>query len=150
MKILICLAIIVIDQISKFYAVNYVKSLPSVNVINNLLRFVYVENYGAAFGMLQNCKFLFIVVTIIIMIVCFYLYQKNKGKSKLLDVALICFIGGGIGNFIDRILYGYVVDFISLSFFAPVFNLADIFISIGAVLIVIYSFTSKDKTFLLR
>lgn len=150
MKILICFIIILIDQISKFYAVNYLKSLPSVNVIDHVLRFVYVENYGAAFGILQNCKLLFIVITIVIMIICFYLYQKNKGKSNLLDIALICFIGGGIGNFIDRILHGYVVDFISLSFFEPVFNFADIFISIGAVLIILYAFTSKGRNFSLR
>lgn len=136
--------IVILDQLSKVYAIKYLKSL-EFPVIKNVLNLTYVENYGMAFGMFKNCRALFILLTIIIVIYSFCFMKKMKNRSKILNMAIIFFIGGGVGNLIDRIVHGYVVDFISLSFFGPVFNIADAFITIGAITFIIYVFYSKGK-----
>lgn len=145
MNTLIFLAVIILDQLSKFYAIKYLKPSFNFNLINNVLTFTYVENYGAAFGMFKNCRALFIVLTVVIVFFSFYIMRKNKSKSKVLNMAIIFFVSGGVGNLIDRIIHGYVIDFISLSFFAPVFNVADIFITIGAITFILYVFYNKGK-----
>ncbi len=147
MNNLIFLVIILFDQLSKFYAIKCLKANVDVPLINNFLNFTYVENYGAAFGIFKNCRWLFIALTVVIIIFCFDFMKKNKSQSKILNLAMVFFIGGGVGNLIDRVIHGYVVDFISLSFFAPVFNIADVFITIGAVIFIFYIFFHKSKKY---
>ena len=115
--------LVFIDQLLKLLVVNTIKIGGPVTVLDPLLRFVYVENKGAAFGMLENQRWIFITLTAVVMVV---------------------FIGGGIGNLIDRIFLGYVVDYIQLSFFPPVCNFADYCITFGTVLLVVYLFFVSD------
>lgn len=134
----------VIDQIIKYFVNSNLKPVGSVDVIPNLFSLSYVENRGAAFGMLADARWIFIVFTVIVTAVFIVVVIKNRINSKLFAASAILIIGGGIGNLIDRIFLGYVIDYLSLSFFPPVCNFADYCITVGAVLLIIYmGFFSK-------
>ena len=136
--------LVLIDQLLKLLVVNTIKIGGPVTVLDPLLRFVYVENKGAAFGMLENQRWIFITLTAIVMVVLIVVLFRAKNRSKLFFVSLALVIGGGVGNLIDRIFSGYVVDYIQLSFFPPVCNFADYCITFGTVLLVIYLFFVSD------
>ncbi len=138
------IAIAVIDQIIKFFVSNNLKPIGSINVIDNLLTLTYVENRGVAFGMFTDMRWIFVALTsIMLFLIIFYMFKKRPtGKMFYVSAALI--IGGGIGNLIDRIFNGYVIDYLSLSFFPPVCNFADYCITIGTVLLVIYLLFFSD------
>ncbi len=130
---------VILDQITKLIAVNNLKSIGSCAFIEGFIRFHYVENTGAAFGMMKNFRWFFISVSsIAIVVIVFYLLKYRRSISCVLGISLSMIIGGGIGNQIDRILNGYVVDFIEPIFvnFA-VFNIADCFITVGTVLVIV-------------
>ena len=132
------LLVAAVDFVIKILVINNLKPVDSVEVIPGLFSLKYVENKGAAFGILSNARWIFIVFTIVIIVLLIIIMAKKRIDSKLFNAAAILVIGGGIGNLIDRIFYGYVVDYLSLSFFPPVCNLADYCITIGAALTVIY------------
>lgn len=139
---LITILVIVLDQVSKYLAVKYLKGSSPYIIIEDFLQLYYVENYGAAFGILQNRKLFFIIVTSIVIIsIIFFLYKNPYNLNKIMQVALAMLLGGAIGNLIDRIRLGYVVDFISTrigkGYDFPVFNIADMFIVISTFLIII-------------
>lgn len=139
---LITLGIVALDQISKLLAVAFLKGSESFVVINKILRFTYVENYGAAFGMLDDKRWIFMLLSVIgILAMCFFLYKFAK-DDKLLAISLCFVIGGGIGNMIDRVRLGFVVDFIDFyafpNFWMWVFNVADSFVCVGAGLMILY------------
>ena len=124
--------IVAVDQITKVIAGNVFKE-DSVSVIKNVFYFVYTENTGAAFSMFSGKKWLLIGFVSIVMAVMLYLLISDRIKNKLFEAGLWMAVAGGIGNLIDRILKGYVVDFIYFSpINFPVFNVADIFITVGA------------------
>lgn len=140
-------AIAAIDQVIKFFVNANLKEVGSVSVIDNLLSFTYVENNGVAFGSFAGNRWIFVVLTTaLIAAILIYMFKK-KPQSKLFYASVALIVGGGIGNFIDRVLYGYVIDYISLSFFPPVCNFADYCITVGTVLLMIYVlfFTSTGK-----
>lgn len=134
-----------LDQVIKYFISINLKPIGSVTVIDNILNFTYVENRGVAFGMFTGMRWIFIALTtIMICAIVIYMFKK-KPQSKLFYVCVALIVGGGIGNLIDRIFYGYVIDYISLSFFKPVCNFADYCITIGTVLLVVYLlFISKE------
>lgn len=136
--------IAVIDYLIKILVMNNLKPVGSVDVIPGFFSLKYVENKGAAFGMLSNARWIFIIFTIVIIIALFYIIIKKNIHSKLFYISAVLIIGGGIGNLIDRIFYGYVVDYLSISFFPPVCNFADYCITVGAVLMVIYLLFFSD------
>lgn len=128
-----------IDQITKFLTLKYLKPVGSVALLDNILSFTYVENRGAAFGMMQNARWIFITVTIAVCAACIVYIVKKRPDSKLLCTSLSLIISGAVGNLIDRILRGFVVDMIEVTFINyPVFNFADCCVVIGAVLFAIY------------
>lgn len=136
--LLIGAVIVAADQIIKYFVVNNLKPLGSVSVIDNLFKLTYVENRGVAFGMFNDMRWFFVVLTsIMIAAIIIFMFIKRPG-GKLFYIAAGLIIGGGIGNLIDRILYGYVIDYLSLSFFSPVCNFADYAITIGVVLLAVY------------
>ncbi|MDD6848750.1 MAG: signal peptidase II [Oscillospiraceae bacterium] len=141
----------VIDQVLKYLVVNFLDKTNPTEIIPNLFSLTYVENKGAAFGMLADARWIFITFTIIITAFLIYILFKKRISNKLFLTSVVLIIGGGIGNLIDRIFLGYVVDYLSISFFPPVCNFADYCITIGAVLLVIYilfmsDFTKKEKS----
>ena len=141
----------VIDQVLKYLVVNFLVKTNPTEIIPNLFTLTYVENKGAAFGMLSDARWIFITFTIIITAFLIYILFKKRINNKLFLTSVVLIIGGGIGNLIDRIFLGYVVDYLSISFFPPVCNFADYCITIGAVLLVIYilfmsDFGKKEKS----
>lgn len=142
---IICIALIVLsvalDQLSKWLVVTYLPA-EGLNLIDGVLRFTYVENRGAAFGMLAEKRWVFIIVSTLAIIAMLIYLIKFKPQNRLLRAALVLIIGGGIGNMIDRVLLGYVVDFIDFyafpSLWVWVFNIADACVCIGAGLMILY------------
>ncbi len=140
--ILIIIGVITLDQVSKLLAIAHLKGGDSFVIIDKVLRFTYVENRGAAFGMLDDKRWIFLVLsTVGIAAMIVFLFKFAKG-NKLLSTALAFVIGGGIGNMIDRIFLGFVVDFIDFYAFPKVwmwvFNIADSFVCVGAGLVILY------------
>ena len=140
--ILAAFLIIALDQISKFLTTYYFDLGEVKNIIPNILSFTYIQNEGAAFGILQGARVFFIIITIVVFLCAIYYIVKMHPQS-LLEKWALCFISGGaIGNFIDRAAFGYVRDFILLDFIDfPVFNIADCFVCIGAGLYILYAFS---------
>ena len=140
---------VLLDQISKWLIVANMQLGESVTVIPGLLDFNYTHNDGMALGIGNEAfRWIFIVVTVVVCFALIYIMFKPEFKNKLYFASVACIVGGGIGNLIDRIFNGYVVDFLSLSFFPPVCNIADYFITAGTVLLVIYIlfyYGKKDK-----
>ncbi len=141
------------DLVSKYFAAAYLPSHGgSYEAIKKVLTFRYSENAGAAFGIFENARvFLSVLVGIVVLaILCFMGYHiaKKKYKEKggvLLHVALSFIVAGGIGNLVDRIAFGYVRDFIEYTIVYTLFkkdfaicNLADVFLTLGVVMLVIY------------
>lgn len=136
--------LVIIDQIIKYFVSTNLQPVGSVSVIDNLFSLTYVENKGVAFGMFSDMRWVFVALTsVLLAIIIFYMFKKRpKGKFFYVCAALI--IGGGIGNLIDRIFYGYVIDYLSLSFFPPVCNFADYCITAGTIMLVIYLLFFSD------
>ena len=140
--ILVIIGIITLDQVSKLLALTFLQGSDSVIIINKVLRLTYVENRGAAFGMLDDKRWVFMLLsTVGILAMAVFLFKFAKGE-RLLSLSLAFVIGGGIGNMIDRIFLGFVVDFIDFYAFPNawvwVFNVADTFVCVGAGLIMLY------------
>jgi len=135
----ISLIIVLLDQIAKLYAVKLLRGNAPVVIIRNFLQFNYVENFGAAFGILQNRKIFFIIMTMLVVVGIIVYMKTNPNLTIMMKIALAMVIGGALGNLIDRIRLGYVVDYIDVKFWGlydfPVFNIADSFIVIATFII---------------
>lgn len=145
MYIIIIILGLLLDRLSKGYAINNFIENP---IEGPFVNFTYLENRGAAFGILQDKRFFFLIITLVI--VCYLLYHfynTYKTNPKILNISLALIISGALGNFYDRFVNGFVVDFIEFSFFNfPVFNVADIFVTVGCALMIIYIiFIHEDK-----
>ena len=139
-----------IDQLTKYAVIATVKVDGPKEFLFGLFQLRYVENTGAAFSSFSDNTQLLTVFTVIILAVCLLLLLTKKLKPLFLNICLLLVIAGGLGNVIDRIVYGYVVDFIEPLFFNfAVFNFADCCITVGAALIIIYEiyelFSEKKK-----
>lgn len=134
-----CSVLIIVDQVVKYFVVEYLKPIEYFDVIENVLRFRYVENTGAVFGSFATHTLFLTIFSIVLLGFVIYFFATNKNKSKLMSFCLLLMISGGIGNIIDRIRLHYVVDFIEPLFvdFA-VFNFADCLITVGAFALIIY------------
>ncbi|NBI29440.1 signal peptidase II [Chengkuizengella marina] len=154
---LIAFIMILLDQISKWMIINYLEIGDRISVIGDFFQITSHRNKGAAFGILQNKQLFFIIITIIIVVmVIWFLEQSKKENRPVLCVALSLILGGAIGNFIDRVRMGEVVDFLSFNFkftlfgfevdypFA-IFNIADSAIVVGAILAAVITFFSVKK-----
>ena len=142
--LLIAALVVVIDQVIKYFVCLHLKPIGITTAIPHLLDLVYVENRGVAFGMFKDMRWIFVALTSVVIVVFTVLLIKNYSKSKLFSTSAALIIGGGIGNLIDRIFLGYVVDYLQLSFFSPVCNFADYCITIGTVLLVVYLLFFSD------
>lgn len=136
--LLLSAAAVVIDQALKGLVLQNLKPAGSVTAIPGLLNFTYLENRGAAFGMLQNQLWFFIIVVSIIVIAIIVALFRYNNHEFFSYAATALIIAGGIGNLIDRVRYGFVVDYISVSFFPPIFNFADCCVTVGTVCLIIH------------
>ena len=134
--------IILFDQFTKYLVIENIGLTDSLRVIPGVIDFVYVKNTGAAFSFLANKTYGIVILSIISVLFCLGVIVyiiKTKPKNKLLLLSLALMFSGAVGNVIDRIFRGFVVDFIETVFISfPVFNVADIAITVGAVLLIIY------------
>lgn len=136
--VLIILTVCVISDFLTKMLAYHVFRLEEVSVIKHVLYFTYLENRGAAFGILQNHRWIFIAVTIVAMLAILGYIIWKKPKDRMLLVSLALILGGGIGNLIDRIRLSYVIDFIDFRLIHfPVFNIADICVVCGCILLCI-------------
>lgn len=130
---------ILLDQITKYFAYKSLRLGGSIEILKSVFRFNYCENRGAAFGVLQNQIWLFAIITVIIIGAVIFFMIKKKPQNKLLVISLTLLTGGALGNFIDRVFRGYVIDFLDFYIINfPVFNVADCFVVIGAILLAVY------------
>lgn len=136
---------ILLDQLIKYLIVHNMELNSSIPVIDPIFYLTYVQNFGAAFSILQNQKTVFIVITSVVAVSLLLVIIKNKAKyHKALLISFSMIIGGGVGNLIDRIRYGYVVDFFDFKIW-PVFNIADMFVVCGTFLLAFYVFMIEPK-----
>ncbi len=146
--IIMCL-LVVADQYTKALAVVQLKDKPAIPIIPGILEFNYLENRGAAFGMMQNQKIFFIFVAVIILGCIIYIFVKTPPERKytILHILLTFIAAGAVGNMIDRLNLNYVVDFIyikAINF--PIFNVADIYVTCATfLLVIILLFVYKDQ-----
>lgn len=138
---------LLLDRISKIVMVNYVFNIESLNsdtiaetvpVIKDVFHFSYLGNDGMAFGMLPNKKWLLIILCLVILGIIGVIIYKTKPEKMLEKVSYGMIIGGAIGNLVDRIMHGFVIDFIDVCLINyPTFNIADCFVVVGAILLCI-------------
>lgn len=132
--------LILADQLTKYFVVLYLKGRAAVPVIPNVFEFLYVENTGAAFGIFRNSRIGFIIVSCVLLFIILYLFIRTPAQKRFRPlIVLFTFLAAGAaGNLIDRIRQGYVVDFIyfkPIDF--PVFNVADCYITVSAIVLVL-------------
>lgn len=134
----IVVSLVSLDQYTKSIILNYFELYESKTIIDGFFSLTYVQNFGAGFSIMQNARTTFLILTPICLVGFTYLFIKSN--DKLSKAALLLMISGTIGNFIDRIVRVYVVDFLDFIIFGwdfPIFNVADIFLTIGVCLYII-------------
>ena len=140
-----------LDQFTKNMAVLHLKGKPSVPILKDILVLQYLENKGAAFGMLQNQKIFFIFIEVLILFVIGFVLVRMPAEKKynLMHVILVLVASGAIGNMIDRVVQDYVVDFIYFVLIDfPIFNVADIYVTCATVLfVIVVLFYYKEEDF---
>lgn len=141
-SVILMAVIVVLDQVTKYAVVENLFYGQSVEVIPGVLNFTYVRNEGAAFGSMDDARWIFMSLsTVAIVAILVYMFWK-KPQSKMLLAALTMITGGGIGNMIDRVWLGYVIDFIDFCAFPKiwvwVFNVADAFVCVGAGMLALW------------
>ena len=139
------IAIIILDQVSKYAVRSSMSPGEYISVIGDFFRITYFKNEGAAFSSFVGYRWFLIIFSAIVVVAVFVLLIKYKGKSKLFDICLVLIISGGVGNLIDRIIFGYVTDMLSFSIFPPIFNVADIAITVRCGLMIIFVLFSKSE-----
>ncbi len=139
---LLMVGLVVLDQVSKILIVNNLSLGESVDLIPGVFRFTYIQNKGAAFGSFDDARWVFMILsTVAIIGILVYLYWK-KPQNKLMVSALVLIVAGGVGNMIDRIYLGYVIDFLDFCAFPKlwmwIFNVADVCVCVGAGLLALW------------
>lgn len=144
--------LVLLDQYTKTLAVMHLKDQAPFVIWNGVFELHYLENRGSAFGMLQNKLMILVPMTVIVCAVILYIFFKripNEPRFRWLNIIAVLFFAGAVGNFIDRIVQGYVVDFfyfILIDF--PIFNVADIYVVVAAFLLIILClFYYKEEDF---
>lgn len=139
---------LVLDRITKIWAVNALMGQKDITIIKDFFDFSYLENRGAAFGIFQGKAYLLAAVTLVILFFLFFNYLKTKNKTRIFTWSTGLIISGAVGNLIDRLSLGYVVDFVSLhfrnSYYFPSFNVADMCITFGTGLLILYIIKEAD------
>lgn len=147
MLIWLTLVVILLDMVSKYIVSRLLIVNESVMIIKNFFNITYVRNTGAAFSIFSGNTFFVMVISFMIIIGIILYISKNKPSNKIEKISYSLILGGAIGNFIDRVIYGYVRDFIEIDIFGwdyPIFNLADVFVVVGVILLVIATWRGRN------
>lgn len=152
--LLLAALLLAFDQFTKYLAITKLKGRSAYVLIDGVLELQYLENRGSAFGMLQNQKFFILFVGIVFLLIILLVLFKlpERKKFRVVHILLSVIVAGGIGNMVDRFRFDYVVDFISFVLIDyPIFNVADIYIVCGTVilfLLFLFVFREQDLEFL--
>lgn len=141
---------VVLDQFTKYLAITYIQG-NTITLIEGVFQFRYLENRGAAFGMLTNQQWFFLIITLLTLCIVTFVYVKLPRDKHFipLRICMITLVAGAIGNMIDRIRFGYVVDFLYFQLIDfPIFNIADIFATLSTIaLIALFLFYYSEEDF---
>ncbi|SDW03096.1 signal peptidase II Aspartic peptidase. MEROPS family A08 [Marinococcus luteus] len=143
---LLAALIIIFDQVTKYIVAASMRIGESIEVVPSFLYLTSHRNAGAAFGILQGQRWFFLIITIVVIAVVVYYMQQYGTLSFTFGIPLALVLGGAIGNFIDRMLFGEVVDFVDVYLFAynyPIFNVADAALTVGVVWLIIGMFLDE-------
>lgn len=139
MEFIIIIIGIILDRVTKLWGINSLNKTDGISVIKGYFDFVYLENKGAAWGIMKDRTMLLTIITIIVLAAIIYYRVKTGIKSKLFKISFSLIVAGALGNLFDRIYYKYVVDFIFLHYkdiyYFPVFNVADMMVVCGTILL---------------
>jgi len=142
---IIAALIVAVDQFTKYLITAMMETGQSIAIINHFLYITYVQNPGAAFGMLPYQTIFFVVITAVVIVFIIFYYRMLTDDHKWLRIALALQLGGALGNLIDRVARsGYVIDFINFTIWPPVFNLADSALVIGIGIFLIAFWQDPD------
>lgn len=144
---IITIIILIIDICSKIVVTRYIGLGESIMVINNFMYLTHVRNTGAAWSMFDNNKYFVLIVSAAIIIGLIRYIYINKPNNKFEKKAYGLILGGSLGNFINRCVNGYVTDFIDIklgNYDYPIFNLADMFIVVGVIIFIIYTWRCNN------
>lgn len=144
---LLTIVFLIIDIISKVVISSLMDVYDSIVIVKNFFYITYVRNTGAAWSIFEGRVLGLVIVSLIIISFIIYYISKHRPKSRLEKVGYSLILGGAFGNLLDRVIYGYVIDFLDFNIFGydyPIFNLADCFIFIGVVLLIIYTWRCND------
>lgn len=138
-----CIAIMILtviaDQVTKLLIVNSLELGESAPLISGVFNFTYIRNRGAAFGMLSEHRWIFMAMSVLLIAFLIIYLIKAKPQSKIVRLCLALIVGGGIGNMIDRVIYGFVIDFLDFELIHfYIFNVADAAVTVGCATLVIY------------
>ena len=148
MIIIISIILLCIDQISKLLVVNLLTKTESITIIKNFFYLTYINNDGAAFSILVGKRIFLILIAVLVIVMLIRYIKKNNIQNKLELVSISLIIGGSLGNLMDRVVRGYVIDFLDFKIFNynfPIFNLADIFIVIGVFLLLLKELRKENN-----
>ena len=149
LPIIAVVVLILLDQGTKFWALARLKPIHNMTLVEGFMDLTFVENRGVAFGMFSGQRWFILLLTGIIAVglIWFYMTMPKKKEYFPLRVSLVLVLSGAIGNIIDRLFRGYVVDFFEFTFFEwPVFNVADIYVVVGVILLALMvMFVVKDE-----
>lgn len=144
MIFIIVIAILFLDRLTKILITSNLVTGESIPVINNIFHITLVKNRGAAFGLLQG-KVPFILLTSLLAVVLIYFNLKDSKGNRPVKIFLSLILAGALGNLFDRLMFGYVIDFLDFRVW-PVFNVADSAITVGAILLGWSMITKKDSS----
>lgn len=140
---------VLLDQIIKLIISYNMNVNDSIVIINNFFKITYAHNIGAAWSILSGGRIILIILGIVAINLIYVFFINNKELNKKQQIIYGLLLSGILGNLIDRIIYGYVIDYLDFNIFGynyPIFNLADILIVISVILIIIFSFKVKNET----
>lgn len=147
-EIILFFVLVCIDQITKIMITNHFELFQIKTIIEGFFHITYVQNTGAAWSILNNMTFLLTLVSVVVCIFLIYWLYKHPTESTYTRLLVCLILSGAFGNMIDRIAYGYVVDFLSFNLFGypfPVFNVADMYLSCGVVLLLIVTYLKEKQ-----
>ncbi|MBE6161960.1 MULTISPECIES: signal peptidase II [Streptococcus] len=143
---LAAVVLIALDQLSKLWIVNHIPLNTIHKFLPGIFSLTYLRNYGAAFSILQNQQWFFTVITFAVVGAACYYFIKNLQGNFWLLFGLLLIISGGLGNFIDRVRLGYVVDMVHLDFMNfAIFNVADSYLTVGVIILFITLWKEEEN-----
>ena len=152
--LLLVILLVILDQVTKYFAQLHLGNGDSISIIDGVFKLHYLENTGAAFGMFQDKIIYFVIMTLIVMAGILFVYWKMPETKRYMPMkyTVILILAGALGNFIDRVRLNYVIDFLYFELIDfPIFNVADCYVTVGAILLIIlflFYYKEDDLTFL--